>query len=166
MKPPDTPGASPVQLRFHATVFSTTATVRPGSPGSVAVMLVSVGLPPIPLNCTPSQSAVTPVIVTLPPIVLPLIDQGISPPPPVSVTLPLTVIFLIRTVFAPVAVTFPSTVMVVRPVGSAAHGTPANMPIEFVGWQPRPRNEPGAAVTLCPTVIVDGALCASSAAPA
>jgi hypothetical protein len=53
MKPPDTPGASPVQLRFRPTVFSTTATVRPGSPGSVAVMLVSVALPLIPLNCTP-----------------------------------------------------------------------------------------------------------------
>src|SRR5450755_1294270 len=165
MKPPDTPGASPVQLRFRPTLFSTTATVRPGSPGSVAVMLVSVALPPIPLNCTPSQSAVTPLTVRLPPIVLPLIDQGISPPPPVSVTFLLTVTFLIRTVFASVAVTFPLTVMVVCPAGSTAHGTPANMPIEFVGWQPRPRNEPEAAVTLCPTVIVDGALCASSTAP-
>src|ERR1019366_5077504 len=30
---------------------------------------------------------------------------------------------------------------------------------------PRPRSEPRAAVTLCPTVIVDGLLCASSTAP-
>ena len=97
---------------------------------------------------------------------LPLIDQGISPPPPVSVTFPPTVSFLSRTVFASVAVTFPLTVMVVCPVGSAAHGTPANLPIVFVGWQPMPRSEPAAAVTLCPTVIVDGALCASSTAPA
>src|SRR6476469_6359145 len=165
MKPGETPGASPVQLRLFPTVFSTTATVRPGSPGSVAVMLVSVALPPIRLNCTPSQVAVTPLIVRLPPIVLPLIDQGISPPPPVNVTFPLTVIFLIRTVFASVAVTFPLTVMVVCPAGSAAHGIPANMPIEFVGWQPSRRNEPEAAVTLCPTVIVDGALCASNKPP-
>ena len=128
-------------------------------------MLVSVALPAIRLNCTPSQSAVTSLIVRLRPIVLPLIDQGISPPPPVSVTFPPTVSFLIRTVFALVAVTFPWTVMVVCPVGSAAHGTPANLPIVFVGWQPRPRSEPAPAVTLCPTVIVDGALCASSTAP-
>ena len=33
-----------------------------------------------------------------------------------------------------------------------------------LGRQPRPRSEPEAAVTLCPTVIVDGTLCASSAA--
>ena len=63
------------------------------------------------------------------------------------------------------AVTFPWTVIVVCPVGSTAHGTPANMPIVLVGWQPMPRVEPEAAVTLCPTVIVDGALCASSTAP-
>ena len=44
MKPPDTAGASPSQVRFPM-VFSTTATVRPGSPGLVAVMLVSVALP-------------------------------------------------------------------------------------------------------------------------
>ena len=40
------------------------------------------------------------------------------------------------------------------------------MPMEFVGWQPMPSNEPAPAVTLRPTVIVDGALCASSTAPA
>ena len=33
--------------------------------------------------------------------------------------------------FASVAVTFPSTVMVVCPSGSTVHGTPANLPIEF-----------------------------------
>ncbi len=40
------------------------------------------------------------------------------------------------------------------------------MPMESFGWQPMPSNEPAPAVTLRPTVIVDGALCASSTAPA
>ena len=66
----------------------------PGCSRSITVMLVSVALRPILLNCTPSHSAVTPLIVRLRPIVLPLIDQGISPPPPVSVTFPPTVTFL------------------------------------------------------------------------
>src|SRR5205823_13541200 len=96
MKPGETPGASPEQLRLFPTVFSTTATDRPGSPGSSAVMLVSVALPPIRLNCTPSQSAATSLIERLPPIVLPLIDHGISPPPPLNDTFPPTVTFLIR----------------------------------------------------------------------
>ena len=115
-------------------------------------MLVSVALPPIKLNCTPSQSAATSLMVTLRPTVLPLIDQGISPPPPVSVTFPPIVNFLSRTVSASVAVTFPSTVMMVCPSGSTAHGTPANLPIVFVGWQPMPRSEPAAGCD----VVSDG----------
>ena len=70
-------------------------------------MLVSTALPPTVLNCTPSQSAVTLRMVMFPPTVLPLIDQGISPPPPPSQTLPLIVNFLSRTVSASLAVTFP-----------------------------------------------------------
>src|SRR5436190_12213377 len=151
MKPGETPGASPVQLRLFPTVFSTTATVRPGSPGSSAVMLVSVALPPIRLNCTPSQSAATSLIVRFLPIVLPLIDQGISPPPPANETFPPTVTFLIRTVSASVAVMLPPTVMFVCS-GSSLQGTPANLPIAFDGWHPSPRNEPAPAVMLCPTV--------------
>jgi hypothetical protein len=33
------------------------------------------------------------------------------------------------------------------------------------GWQPKATNEPASAVTLCPMVIVDGAVCASRTAP-
>src|SRR2546423_95354 len=133
MKPGDTPGASPVQLRLFPTVFSTTATVRPGSPGSSAVMLVSTALLLIVLNCTPSQSADTSLIVRFLPIVLPLIDQGMSPPPPDSETLPLTVSFRRMTVSASVAVMFPFTVMTVCPSGLSLHGTPACVPIVVGG---------------------------------
>ena len=86
--------------------------------------LVSVALPPIQLNCTPSQSAATLLIVRLRAIVLPLIDQGISPPPPVRATFPPIVSFLSRTVFASVAVMFPCTVMVVCPVGQRRTALP------------------------------------------
>src|SRR5579864_1655025 len=164
MKPGDTPGASPVQLRLFPTVFSTTATVRPGSIGSSAVMLVSTAFLLIVLNCTPSQSADTSLIVRLPPIVLPLIDHGISPPPPLSETFPVTVTFLIRTVSALPALMLPFTVMTVWPFGSSLQGTPANLPMVFVGWQPSPRTEPAPAVMLCPTVIVEVKLWASRTA--
>ena len=63
------------------------------------------------------------------------------------------------------AVTFPLTVMVECPSGSTTHSC-AELPVYEGGWQPRPTSEPAAAVTLRPTVIVDGALCASSTAPA
>ena len=96
-------------------MFSTTATVRPGSPGSVTVMWASVALPLIVLNWRPSQSAVTRRIVTFWPTLLPLIDQGMSPPPPVSVMFPPTVSLRSRTVFASQAVMLPPTVMVVCP---------------------------------------------------
>ena len=76
-------------------------------------MLVSVAFHAIVLNWRPSQSAVTPLIATLPPTVLPLIDHGMSPPPPVSVMLPPTVNCRSSTVFAAVALTFPFTVMTV-----------------------------------------------------
>ena len=42
----------------------------------------------------------------------------------------------------------------------------AELPVNEGGWQPRPRSESAAAVTLRSTVIVEGALCASSMAPA
>ena len=64
------------------------------------------------------NSLVTPLIVRFPLIELFLTDQGFSPPPPTSVTFPLTVMPLIRTVSAPAAVMFPLTVMVELPVGS------------------------------------------------
>jgi hypothetical protein len=101
-----------MQVRLRPIVLRTTNTRRPGSPGSVAVMSVSVAFLPIELKSTPSQSAVTPLTLRLPPIVLFLIDQGMAPPPPVSLTFPLTVIPFSRTVSAPVAVTSPLTVMV------------------------------------------------------
>ena len=62
-------------------------------------------------------------------------------------------------------VTFPLTVMVECPSGSTVHSC-AELPVYDGGWQPRPTSEPAAPVTLRPTVIVDGALCASSTAPA
>ena len=52
-----------------------------------------------------------------------------------------------------------------RRVADGTHGCPVVCP-GGLGRQPRPRSEPGPAVTSCPTVIVDGALCASSTAPA
>jgi hypothetical protein len=51
--------------------------------------------------------------------------QGMSPPPPVSVTFPLTVIPFSLTVSGPVAVTFPLTLTVVVPSGSLVHGCSA-----------------------------------------
>ena len=96
-------------------------------------------------------------------IVLFLIDQGIAEPPPeIRVTLPLTVIPFNRTATASVAVTFPLTMMCEwsRPSGSTAHSC-AEFPVSEGGWQPRPSSEPAATVTLRPTVIAEGALCAS-----
>src|SRR5680860_1534941 len=128
-------------------------------------MSVSVAFLPTLLKSTPSHAAVCPLTLRLPPIVLFLIDQGMLPPPPVSMTFLLTVIPFSRTVSASVAATYPLTVMVECPPGSTAHSCP-ELPVYEGGWQPRPRSEPAAAVTLRPTVIVDGALCASSTAPA
>src|SRR6476469_8906265 len=105
MKPPDTPGLIPVQMRWFPTWFSTTAAFPPGCSVSSTVISVSVVLRAIQLNWTPSHSAVRALIVRFPPIVLPLIDQGISPPPPVSATFPPTVNCLSRTVFASVVLT-------------------------------------------------------------
>ena len=132
--------------------------------------MVSVAFPAMVLNNAPNQNGVTSLTVRLRPIVLFLTDHGMSPPPPVSVTFPWTVIPFSRTVFALVAVTLPLTVMVERPSAYAStHGCP-DFPTPGgpgkLGWQPRPKSEPAAAVTLRPTVIVDGTLCASNTAPA
>src|SRR6478609_9148177 len=127
-------------------------------------MLTSVAFRPIRLKSTPSQSVVCPPTVRLPSIVLFLIDQGISEPPPASLTFPLTVSPFRRTAAALMAVTFPLMVMVECPSGSTAHSC-AELPVYDGGWQPRPTSEPAAPVTLRPTVMVDGALCASSLAP-
>ena len=78
---------------------------------------------------------------------------------------PFTVIPFSRTVAASVTVTFRLTVMVECPSGSTMHSC-AEFSVNDGGWQPKPTNEPAAPVTLRPTVIVDGALCASSVAPA
>lgn len=67
---------------------------------------------PIRLKSTPSHSDVSPVTVRLPPIVLFLIDQGMSKPPPTSVTLLLTVTPFSKTARAFQQVTLPLTVMV------------------------------------------------------
>src|SRR5436190_18741814 len=99
----------------------------------------------------------------LPPIVLSLIAQGISPPPPVSVTFPLTETPLSSTVSASVVVTFPLMVITEAWSGSLVHGWKKWAPF---GWQPRPTREPAPAVTFLPTVIVDGELWASKTAPA
>jgi hypothetical protein len=101
------------------------------------------------LKSTPSQSAVTPLIVRLPPIVLFLIAQGMSPPPPVRVTFLSTVMPFSRTVSAPVLVTLPWTVMVECPSGSTLHAW-AELPVYDGGWHPRARIDPAAAVTLRP----------------
>jgi len=74
-------------------------------------MWVSVAFLPMLLKSTPSQSVVCPLTLRLPPIVLFLIDQGMSPPPPVNVTFLLTVIPFSRTLSASVALTLPLTVM-------------------------------------------------------
>ena len=79
-------GPSPVQFRFRPIVLPAMLTAPlPGSSGSVDVMFVNVALPPMLLKSSPSHSGVTPLIVTLPPIVLFFSAQGIGPPPPVSV---------------------------------------------------------------------------------
>ena len=73
--------------------------------------LMRIALPPTLLTITPSQLGVMSLTMRLPPIVLVLIDQGIAPPPPISMTFPLTVIPFSRTVSASQAMTFPLTVM-------------------------------------------------------
>src|SRR6478752_1690662 len=102
---------------------------------------MSVTFRPIRLKSTPSQSVVCPLTVRLPPIVLFLIDQGIGPPPPKSVTFPLTVIPFSSTVAASLAEIFPLTVMTECPVGSTLHSC-AEFPVYDRGWQPRPMVEP------------------------
>ena len=98
------------------------------------------------------------------PIVLFLIDQGISEPPPNAVTFPPTVIPFSSTTAEPSAVTLPLTWIVECPVGLTVHAWP-ELPTRDGGWHPSPSNEPRSAVTLPPTSMVDGAFCASSAAP-
>src|SRR2546423_44776 len=95
--PPVKRGPSPSQLRFLPTVLTTTLTAAlPSSSGSVAVMLISVRLPPIWLNSTPSHSGMTSLTVKLPttliaapapasetpvPVMLAWAPEGMSPPP-------------------------------------------------------------------------------------
>ena len=79
--------------------------------------------------------------------------------------MPLTVIPFSRTACASLTVMFPLTVIVECPFGSTVHSC-AELPVYEGGWQPSPTSEPEAPVTLRPTVIVDGALCAFSTAPA
>src|SRR4051812_11829929 len=99
-----------------------------GECSSFTVMLVSDALLPIVLNCTPRNSAVSPLIVRFRPIVLPLIDHGAPLVPPTIGTFPLRGAPLRRTRAAFVAVMSPLTVMTLR-FGSSIHGTPANLPL-------------------------------------
>src|SRR5947208_1015965 len=79
MAPPVKRGPRFSQLRFLPIVLTTTLTAAlPSSSGSVAVMFVSVRLPPMWLNSTPSHSGMTshkPVTV-----LLAWFPDGISPP--------------------------------------------------------------------------------------
>src|SRR4051812_10644626 len=170
MNPPESRGPSPEQLRFHPIVLRTRFTApKPPSPGSLAQMFDRFALPPMLLNPRRKKNGFTSLAVKLPPIVFHLKIQSLASPP-FSDTFLSTVIPFSRTSAASVSLTFPLTVIADEAVGSVAHGWPAcgcGSPGSSCpsGRQPRARNEPAPAVTLCPTVIVEGALWASSAAP-